>query len=151
MSEWTRIIEAAGLAQGPGQAAGRALLLECWESTSPVEHARRCVLAHYLADTETDLDAEIAWDVRALEEHRFMADADLAPLGIGSAAGFLPSLELNLADGYHRRGEPDRAREHLDRGRAAVDALGDDGYGTMIRRGLDALERRMADPVATDG
>lgn len=144
MPEWTRIIEAIGVAQGPERAAGRTLLLDCWAATTGDDHAQRCVLAHYLADTETDLDAEIAWDERALAEHRFVRDGDLGPLGIASAGGFVPSLELNLADGYHRRGDVDLARLHLERGRSSADSLHDDGYGAMIRGGLEGLGQRLA-------
>lgn len=154
MPEWTRIMEAIGLAQGPERAAGRTLLRQCWEATTDEDHAQRCVLAHYLADTEADteagLDAEIGWDERALAEHRSVRDEDLRALGIASARGFVPSLELNLADGYHRRGDVDLARLHLKRGRAAAAALHHDGYGAMIRGGLDALGQRLAESARQD-
>lgn len=151
MTEWSRIIEAIGLAQGPERETGRILLLTCWEATTESDHAQRCVLAHYLADTETELDAEIAWDECALAEHPFVRDEDLAPLGIPSAAGFVPSLELNVADGHHRRGDLAAARRHLERGRAAAATLPDDGYGAMIRGGLDALGRRLAESASNGG
>lgn len=144
MHDWTKILEAIGAAQGPDKEQGRALLEQCWDATEAGDHAQRCVLAHYLADTASELDEEIQWDETAVAEHRFIEDADLLPLGIPSAAGFVPSLELNLADGHHRRGDRERARRHLERGRAAAGALGDDGYGAMIRAGLDALAQRLA-------
>jgi len=52
-------------------------------------------------------------------------------------AGFYPSLHLNLGECYRQLGEFDRAREHLDRGRASVTALNNDGYGQMIKTGSD--------------
>ena len=42
------------------------------------------------------------------------------------------------------RGRVDEARTQLDTGLAAVDALGDDGYGAMIRGGLERLAERLA-------
>ena len=148
MTSWEEITDAVGAALGGDRALGRHRLLACWEGTVPGEHAHRCVLAHYLADTETDLAAEIAWDEAALAEHAGVRDEDLAPLGIPSARGFAPSLHLNLGDGYLRRGELGAARRHLDLGLAAAEELGTDGYGAMIRSGLDNLGLRLSDAGA---
>jgi hypothetical protein len=53
-------------------------------------------------------------------------------------------LHLNLGEGYRKLGDGARAREHLDRGLAAVDTLPDDGYGRIIRGGLEGLAQRLA-------
>lgn len=143
MTTWTEITAAVTVALGGDKTAGQQALLACWEDTVPDEHAYRCVLAHYLADTETDLDAEIAWDETALAEHGGVNDEDLAPLGILSADGFAPSLHLNLGDGYLRRGEPEPARRHLEQGLAGAEELGSEGYGAMIRSGLQNLGLRI--------
>ena len=55
-----------------------------------------------------------------------------------------PSLHLNLGECYRKLGDPDHAREQLERGQAAVGSLGDDGYGQMIKGGLDRLAERLA-------
>jgi hypothetical protein len=55
-----------------------------------------------------------------------------------------PSLHLNLGDGYLRQGRVDDARRQLRAGLAAVDTLGDDGYGDLVRRGLDDLAARLS-------
>lgn len=144
MSNWTTITTAIGVALSGEQDRGHQLLSECWEATAPTDHAHRCVLAHYLADTETELGKEIAWDEIALEEHAFLQDDDLASLGIPSINGLQPSLHLNLADGYHRQGRTVLAREHLAKGQAATEVLHDDGYGKMIRSGLEHLAQRMS-------
>lgn len=143
MTTWTEITAAVTVALGGDKSAGQQALLACWEDTVPDEHAYRCVLAHYLADTETDLDAEISWDETALAEHAGVSDEDLAPLGIPSAGGFAPSLHLNLGDGYLRRGDPGRARNHLEQGLALTEELGSEGYGAMIRSGLQNLGTRI--------
>ena len=162
MTSWTEITDAIGAALGGNRAEGQQRLLVCWEGTVPGEHAHRCILAHYLADTETDLGAEIAWDEAALAEYAGVRDEDLVPLGIPSARGFAPSLHLNLGDGYLRRGEPGPAHRHLVLGLAATDALDTDGYGAMIRAGLANLGLRIdaarndadagidAEPLGTD-
>ena len=144
MNDWMTITTAIGAALSGERARGRRLLLDCWEATTPTDHAHRCILAHYLADTETELEQEIVWDEIALEEHGFLRDNDLAALGIPSTNGFQPSLHLNLADGYRRIGKAALAREHLAKGQATLGALKDDGYGKMISAGLENLARRLA-------
>ncbi|MHA7288007.1 hypothetical protein ACX80I_17190 [Arthrobacter sp. MDT3-44] len=143
MSDWTTITTAIGVALSGDKDRGHRLLLTCWAATTPAHHAHRCILAHYLADTEPELEQEIAWDEIALQEHGFLQDDELASLGIPSAKGLQPSLHLNLADGYHRIGRTVLAQEHLAKGRATLGALMDDGYGKMIRAGLDNLAQRL--------
>lgn len=146
--EWGPVVEAVEAAQRGDGAGARATLERQWRESAPDEHAVRCVVAHYLADLQDDLDAEIAWDERALESLPHVRDEDVAGLGIGSAAGFAPSLHLNLGDGYLRRGDVDLARRHLDAGSRTLDALGDDPYGVMIRRGFERLATRIESPDA---
>jgi len=143
MSGWDEVIAAIGQAQ-QGGSDGRTALLEQWEASEDDDHARRCVLAHYLADREPDLAHEVAWDEVALREHAMLEDDALAAIGIPSVSGLAPSLHLNLADGYLRQGRLGESHEHFEAGLAAADALGDDGYGAMIRGGLEALAQRLA-------
>ena len=142
MSEWDAVVAAVGRAQ-QGEPGGHEALLEQWAATTADDHAQRCVLAHYLADREPQLGDEVAWDEAALREHALLDDDALVAVGIPSARGMAPSLHLNLADGYLRQGRVDEARSQLDAGLAAVDALGDDGYGAMIRGGLERLAERL--------
>ncbi len=144
MSSWDPVIAAVGLALSGDTDRGRRDLLACWEQTTAAQHAERCVLAHYLADLEAELADEVAWDERALSEYVHVADADLAPIGIPSARGLAASLHLNLGHGYLRQGRVDEATDQLEVGLSAVDALGDDGYGAMVRSGLDGLRERVA-------
>ncbi|HET8767783.1 MAG TPA: hypothetical protein VFM86_10705 [Pedococcus sp.] len=146
--EWGPVLEAVEAAQRGDGAAARAALERRWVESGTDEHAVRCVVAHYLADLQDDLDAEIAWDERALESLPHVRDEDVAGLGIASAAGFAPSLHLNLGDGYLRRGDVDRARQHLDAGTRTLEVLGDDPYGVMIRRGFERLATRIESPDA---
>ena len=142
MSDWAGVIGAVTRAQ-QGEPGGREALLEQWAATTDDDAAQRCVLAHYLADREPELADEVAWDEVALREHAGLDDGALAAVGIPSARAMAPSLHLNLADGYLRQGRLDEARTQLDVGLAAVDALGDDGYGAMIRGGLERLAERL--------
>lgn len=143
MNDWTTITDAIAVALSGEKERGGKLLLDCWNTTKPTDHAYRCVLAHYLADTQNELEQEVAWDEIALQEHAFLKDRDLAPLGIASARGLLPSLQLNLADGYHRQGKNDLAKDHVGQGLNAAEALNEDGYGRMILAGLNNLAQRI--------
>lgn len=86
----------------------------------------------------------MAWDEAAWAAFQRVSDADLEPIGVPGAAGFAPSLHLNLGDGYLRQGRREDAARELALARAAVASLDDDGYGAMVRRGLDGLQSRLA-------
>lgn len=144
MTQWDDIMSAVGVALSGDRAQGQRELSACWAGTTDSDHAQRCVLAHYLADLEDVLGDEVAWDERALAEHAHVGEAELAPLGISSAASLAPSLHLNLGDGYLRRGDILRAQDQLEAGLAARSALPDDGYGAMLRGGLAGLQERLA-------
>ena len=143
MTDWEHITSAVGRALAGDTQRGRDALSDCWRATTQADHAQRCVIAHYLADLQSSLDDEVSWDEVALSEHADVADEELAPVGITSAAGLAPSLHLNLGDGYLRQGRLDAARAQLDAGMRTRSALATDGYGALIRSGLDRLEERL--------
>ena len=142
MSGWDAVIAAVGQAQ-QGQDGGYEGLLEQWAATGADDHAQRCVLAHYLADREPELDDEVAWDEVALHEHALLADGALVAIGVPSTRAMAPSLHINLGDGYLRQGRVEEARVQLEAGLEAADALGDDGYGALVNGGLDRLAQRL--------
>ncbi len=143
MTSWDEITQAIGIALSGERERGKELLQNCWSATGQEDHAQRCVIAHYLADTHDDLGHEVDWDERALSEHTHVNDQDLAPIGIPTARGLAPSLHLNLGDGYLRQGHLEHAQKQLAAGLAHTDALSDDGYGAMIRKGLTGLQERI--------
>jgi hypothetical protein len=143
MTEWTDITTAIGLALGGDLEGGRGAMAPCWDALGPEEHAQRCVLAQYLADVQPELVDEVSWDEQALAKFSYVRDEDLLAVGIPSAAGLAPSLYLNLGDGYLRQGRVEDAQREVELGLAAASALPDDGYGTMIRTGLDRLKARV--------
>lgn len=145
MTSWDVVVEAVGLALSGERDQGRAQLLACWQEATSSDHAQRCVLAHHVADLEGELDAEVAWDERALSAYAGVGAGDLASIGIPDAAGMAASLHLNLGDGYLRQGRREQARAQLDAGLGAQDALGHDGYAAMVGKGLEGLRLRLAD------
>jgi len=139
-----RIMAAVSDLQSGMRVEARAALLTLWdqieESAGPLE---KCTIAHFLADTEDDVDAELQWDLRALEAATGYDDcADRDPVA-PDLATFLPSLHLNVGDAYRRLGDGDRAQRHAENGLRRAVALADDGYANTIKAGLDRLQSRL--------
>ncbi|MGS2645463.1 hypothetical protein [Streptosporangium sp. G12] len=141
-----RIGQGVELGRRGEREAARKLFSELWEEIGVTgDPLHRCALAHWMADVQDEVKEELLWDLRALEAADLVTDERAQQAGVaGPVSGFYPSLHLNLGDAYRRFGDLDRARDHLERGRAAVGALGDDGYGQMIRQGLDRLAGRLS-------
>lgn len=143
MTDWDGVLAAVAVALGGDRVRGRELLMDCWNDTSESDHARRCVLAHYLADLQEGLEAEVMWDELALAAYERADALAFSPIGVASAEAFAPSLCLNLGDAYLRQGRVEDARSQLSAGLAGADALSDDGYAAMVRNGLAGLQRRV--------
>lgn len=148
MTEWESIMGAVALALTRDRDKGRAALISCWDGTSGLDHAQRCVIAHYLADLQPSIEDEVAWDEVALSEHAYVTDEDLASVGVRSAAHLAVSLHLNLGDGYLREGRVAAAGVQLAAGLDACGALPTDGYGALIRSGLDRLQHRIREAAS---
>lgn len=142
-----RIGTAIATAQSGDRAAARRLLTAIWSDVgSGGDPFHRCALAHAMADVQDDPAEELRWDLHALEAAELLTDERVAAGGVATtAAGFAPSLHLNLADVYRRLAEPERAAEHVARGRSALLHLPADGYRDMIETALARVERRLAE------
>jgi hypothetical protein len=117
-----RIGEAVALDYAGDRARAREGLAASWDEIHlGGEAMHRCMLAHYMADMQDDLRAELLWDLRAMEAAAAIAGE--------AARECLPSLYLNLAEDYRKLGEPDAAREHLARAAELADGLPQNGYG----------------------
>ena len=141
----SEITEAVKRLRGGDRAGGRQALEAVWariaDDPDPVH---QCVLAHHMADAQDDLAEELAWDLRALDAalRCTVVDWGLDQKGL-SIALFMPSLQVNLAEDYFKLGDLARSREHLASARGCVDALADDAYGQLIRRGIERLARQL--------
>lgn len=140
--------EGIAASQQGERARARSIFDDIWERIGgdDGDPFHRCAIAHSMADVQDDPREELAWDLRALRAADLLTDERVEAGGVaGSARAFYPSLHLNLADVYLRLGEPEHALEHVQRGQAAVAALPDDGYGTMIRDALARIESELVD------
>jgi hypothetical protein len=134
------------LSQRGERDAARALFTELWDEVGPAgDPMHRCAVAHWMADVKDDLQAELMWDLRALEAADAVTAERAQQAGMTSPVTAMhPSLHLDLAEAHRELGDLAGARRHLSLGRAAAGALPDDGYGRMIRGGLARLEERLA-------
>ncbi|GAA0604480.1 hypothetical protein GCM10009547_02810 [Sporichthya brevicatena] len=121
-----------------------------WDSLDVRDHARRLVVAHYLADVQRDLESEVRWDELALMLADQVTDEALQEIHPTlTVAGFVPSLQLNLADSYRRMGRFDEAATALDRSVALNGHLPPSGgeQGEYRQLILDA-QRRVGELIA---
>ena len=141
-----RIGEAVQLSHQGEREAARLLFAEIWDEIGGEQGdpLHRCTLAHAMADVQDDVREELLWDQRALEAADLLTDARVAQAGVSlPVAGLYPSLHLNLSECRRKLGDLDRAREHLRHAQATIGALGDDGYGQMIRNGLERIAEQL--------
>ena len=136
-----RINEAVSLAFRGDRPGAREALQAIWDALGTADEPfARCVLAHYMADTQESPEDELRWDLRALDAARRMTDAEVAEHQPGlTARGMLPSLHLNLAEAYRKCSDLESARKHIALALSDLDALPADGYGQMIRGGVERL------------
>ncbi|MGW6332593.1 hypothetical protein [Nocardia rhamnosiphila] len=144
----TRIGEAVTLHHHRGQrAAAHEMFTQIWDDIGGEQGdpLHICVLAHAMADVQDDVRQELTWDLRALAAADLVTDERVAEAGVTlSVSGLYPSLHLNVSECYRKLGDLDRAREHLQRARETIGALGDDEYGQLIRGGLEQLAQQLS-------
>ncbi|MGQ0680419.1 MAG: hypothetical protein ACT4OM_12320 [Actinomycetota bacterium] len=140
-----RIKDAMRLFHRAERQEARSRLLTLWDELGEEsDEFHRCVLAHYMADTQDDPLEELAWDRRALEVAETVSRDRQDPTA-SAVRAFFPSLHLNLADGYRRMGDFDQARRHVEQGIQDSGVLSFDAYGQNVRAGLNRVEAQIED------
>ena len=138
MAEAGRAVQ---LGRAGDRAGARAVLEALWERVGADGDAlHRCSIAHYCADVQDAVADELEWDRRALAAVADLRDERAQRYHESlRVRAFLPSLHLNLADGYRRAGETGPARRHLAEAVRQVGALPDDEYGAGLRSAIGAV------------
>ena len=112
-----------------------------WAHIDQDDRFHRCVVAHYMADAQTDPVEELRWDQIALAAATGASPAEFDDRFPGvTLASFKPSLHLALAADYERLGELTLARMHAAEAADAATVLPD---GDLTRAAIDALGRRL--------
>lgn len=139
------VLAAVARLQAGDVAQGRRELLALWTAAHGAQ--QRCVLAHFLADTEQEVSAELEWDLLALEAATGTRSASGEPLSAAVSA-FLPSLHLNAGDAHRRSGDHERAGQHAEAGLFRLQTMPEMGYTQMINTGLQRLQSRLSAAVS---
>ncbi|MCE5291060.1 MAG: hypothetical protein LLG14_17750 [Nocardiaceae bacterium] len=134
----------------------QAALMTMWHALDRDDRAGQCILAHYIADLQNDVHDEVRWDETALEASNGVTDADLQRLHPTlTVAGFIPSLQLNVADSYRRIGRFDDALGALEVSVSHNHALPTElaehvAYREVILIGQQRLAERIANRDTSD-
>ncbi len=108
------------------------IFLKAWEETG--DDKEKFTAAHYVARHQKSVADKLAWDETALELALKMKD--------DSVKGAYPSLYLNIAKDYEDLNEFEKATKNYELALTYTTFLHDDGYGKMIKGGVEnGLER----------
>jgi rifampin ADP-ribosylating transferase len=121
-------LEASGQ---PSQAA--ALFHQAWDQAS--DNFEKCIAAHYLARHQPSTTDKLKWDQLALQHALNIHDDAIKAI--------LPSLYLNIGKCYEDLQDPEKAKTHYQLAHTYAIFLQDDGYGSMMKRGIDSALQRM--------
>ena len=119
-----KIGQAQDLAANGDRESARALYDALWaEATRAGDQYQACVVAHFLAHTHVEPEAQLDRHLRALQTANAVGDERVR--------AFYPSLHANLGDVYLCLGN--LTQEHIDKARETEHILPDDGYGRLVR------------------
>lgn len=134
---------AAGMAAEQRGDFGEALRLFQTAWAHSADDYQRCVAAHYLARHQDGAQPTLEWNQRCL----------LLALKVNDerVAGFFPSLHLNIGRSHEELGDLDAARVSYLQARAALEVLGDDAYGDLLRGAVTRALHRTPFGTSTEG
>ncbi|HWB26005.1 MAG TPA: hypothetical protein VG738_11025 [Chitinophagaceae bacterium] len=105
----------------------KQLFYEAWEkAASPFE---QFTAAHYVARRQSTVEEKLTWDEKCL--------AIALTIEEESMKANYPSLYLNVAKGFEDTGNLEDARKNYTLALSYTTYLPDDGYGNMIKAGIN--------------
>jgi rifampin ADP-ribosylating transferase len=121
-------------AEGKGEIEkAKQLYQQAWDNST--NHFEQFTAAHYLARNQEDANIELHWNLIALQH----ADA----IKEETMNANYPSLHLNLGKAYERLKDIHSAGKHYELAESFIQYLQEDGYGKMIRSGIENALRRI--------
>lgn len=120
-------------AEGKGEnETAFTLFKQAW--TEAGDDFEKFIAAHYVARHQTSVEDKLKWDETCLQLAKKLNDE--------SVKTFYPSLYLNIGKCYEDLNEIENARTNYQLASSFAHYLPDDGYGKMIRSGIEAgIER----------
>ena len=138
------LLDAIHLALTGESEVARQRFSQLWTTLSIDDLFHRCVLAHYMADLQTDPNVELHWDQLALEAALVASPASFdGHIPDVTRDAFLPSLHLNLASSYERTRDLDSARRHAQLAMRAVASLPATPLGETTRAAILRISARL--------
>ena len=120
--------------EGEGKSAGALALFEtAWATAS--NDFEKSIAAHYVARHQPDTEGKLEWDLIALQ-HALSCDDTSINQG-------LASLYLNVAKCYEDLGQQEEAIKNYQLAHQQSHMLPEDGYGIMIKLGIEKALRRL--------
>ena len=121
--------------EGHGQPAdARDVFYEAWEAaTTDVE---KFTAAHYVARHQKGIPDKLHWDKEALKYALQIDDETVKET--------LPSLYLNIGKCYEDLADFANARINYQAALSFINSLPDDGYGNMIKTGINNAVVRLS-------
>jgi len=115
--------------------AAKQLFYKAWEqANSPFE---KFTAAHYVARHQATAADKLTWDEKCL--------AIALTIDDGSMKATFPSLYLNIAKCYEDLHNAEEARKNYLHAQSYASYLNDDGYGNMIKAGIEKGLQRVAE------
>jgi hypothetical protein len=111
----------------------KELFLRAWQEAAT--DFEKSTAAHYVARHQDSIAEKLQWDESALQFALKIKDESMNV--------YLPSLHLNIAKCYEDLKDLSNARKHYQCARNYATTLPDDGYGNMIRRGVESGMERL--------
>ena len=96
-----------------------------------IDDFERFIAAHYVARQQKTIADKLHWDKTALA-------LALSNIEDSNLKGSLPSLYLNVGKCYEDLNDFTKARLNYESGLSFTNALADDGYGKMIKSGIES-------------
>jgi rifampin ADP-ribosylating transferase len=115
----------------PREAA--TLFYEAWDAAT--DNFEKFTAAHYVARHQNTVADKLRWDETALS-FALTLEGD-------STKDILPSLYLNIAKCYEDTGDFENALKNYESANSFAAFLPDDGYGKMIRSGIESGVKRI--------
>lgn len=110
------------------------LFQKAWNEAS--DDFEKFTAAHYVARHQNSVADKLQWDKTAL--------SFALKINEGSVDETYPSLYLNIAKCYEDLKQADKATEYYHLALSYANALPDDGYGNMIKQGINNGFKRVA-------
>jgi hypothetical protein len=103
-----------------------------------------CIFAHYMSDVQVEMEKELYWDLKSLEYLEKLTDERLKQFNANlNQKGFYASIYLNIAEDYRKNNLIEYSNRYVNLAEKSIAELEDDGYGNMIKHGIERIKEKI--------